>query len=128
MARRIATPQLLINNNVIAINPNSLIFTEGLGEQTVTIASTGGGGTQIVTSNNVETNKSKIMFEVPSTKENIDFFRGVKSNSGLNVIQFSDPESGLARTITNATIINDYEISLGAEGNIPIEIEGSKSI
>lgn len=128
MSRRIATPQALINNNVIAIVPNTFVYTEGLGEQIVAVASTGGGGTQITTSNNVETNKSKVMFDVFSTKENIDFFRGVKSNSGLNVFQVSDPDSDFARTITNATIINDYEINLGAEGNISIEIEGSKSI
>lgn len=126
--RRISAPSIKLNNNVIAIVPNTFMYTEGRGEDNVSVASAGGNATELITSTNIEEYKSKASFEVYSTKKNIDFLRAVKTNTGKNVLEFFDTEDGFSRTITFATIVNNYEINLGAEGTISIEIEGNQAI
>lgn len=128
MARGISTPALEINNNTLAIVPNTLLYTEGFGEDTVSVASAGGGSSELITFENAEMFKGKVNFEVFTTKRNIDFLRAIKAQPGSNVVSFTDDRTGFARTITNATIINDYEVNLSSEGKIAIEIEGSRPI
>lgn len=121
---------LLINNEAIAIIPSSLKFTEGLGEQTMRAASTGGGETETVFSNNVETNISDLMFELPTTPENIRLARSWKTNQDRNAatIAGSTPEGDVTRTFTKAALVNNYEVAIGSETNIPIEFKANKTI
>lgn len=124
--RTIAVPALEINNEVVAIVPNSLVFTEGFGEQTVLTQSAGGGIIETVYSDNAELKISMVKFELHTTQQNIDLVRSWKVNLNNNAISITD--SGLERTFTNMALTSNYEVQTGSEGKIAIEFKGDPSV
>lgn len=130
MSTQLANATVTINNDIIAIIPNSLKFTEGLGEQTIRAASLGGGQVEQIFSDDIESNFSSIMFDIAATTPNIAKARGWKTNKNQNVvtIQGTTPEGNLTRTFTQAAILNDYEVGLGSETNIPIEFKSNPAV
>ena len=130
MATQIADALVTVNNDPVAVIPNTVSFTEGLGEQTLRAASKGGGNVEPVYANNVESNFSKVMFEIPATKENIEKAREWKVGRNANVVQImgNTPEGSVTRTFTGAAILNDYEVNLGSETNIQIEFKSRPAV
>jgi len=102
------------------------LIPKARGEQNVRAQSAGGGAVDIVVSQNVETNLSKLNFSLYPTEENIAIARDLKSKPGENVFQVID--GNFSRTITNATVINDYDVNLGADTTIDLEIMGSAAV
>ena len=121
---------VLVNNEAVAIMPNSLMYTEGLGEQTMRAASVGNGKTEQVYSANVESNFSRVKFELPTTPENIRLAREWKANRNQNVVQIagSTPEGEVTRTFTAAALTADYEVGIGSETTIPVEFMANAAI
>jgi len=121
---------VLVNDEVIAIMPNSLKYTEGFGEQNMRAASIGGGAVEQIYSRNVETSLSKTMFELPTTPENVALQREWKSNGNKNVVQIagSTDEGEVTRTFTQAAMIGDPEIEIASEGMIAIEFASNSAI
>ena len=121
---------VLVNDEVIAIMPNSLKYTEGFGEQAVRAASTGDGSVEQIYSRNVETNLSKAMFDIPTTPENVALAREWKSNGNKNVVQIAGAtdEGELTRTFTQAAMTNDAEVEISSEGIVPIEFMSNAAI
>lgn len=130
MSVQLSNAAVTINNNVIAIIPNSLAFTEGLGEQVIRTASAGGGAVDQVFSENIETNLSMIKFDIPATIENIELAREWKVNKNQNLVQIAGrtPEGTLTRSFSQAALINDYEVALGSDTNIPIEFRANQAV
>ena len=130
MATQLADATLIINNVVIYYIPNTLSFSEGLGEQTVRAASGGGGQVEQIYSRNIESNFGKINVEIPSTVDNIAAARQWKTNKNENVVQIvgNTPEGVVTRTFTQASILNDYEVQLGADTNIPVEFKSNPAV
>lgn len=131
MSIALADPSLIMNNEPVAIVPNSLTFTEGKGEQTMRAASTGGGGIESVYSNNVETNLSMLKFSVYNDPETIEILRGWKNNSNQNVGVVTGKTSDgktLRRTFNRAGLITDYEVALGADTTIEVEFKSSPAV
>lgn len=130
MATQLSDPLVLVNNDPVAIIPNTVSFTEGLGEQNVRAASTGGGATQQVYSHNVETNFSTVKFEVPATVQNIEKLRQWKTARNQNVVQIAGqtPEGAITRSFTQAAILNDYEVNLGSDTNISVEFKANSAV
>lgn len=130
MATQLANAQVTVNNDILAIIPNSLKYTEGLGEQIIRAASSGGGEVEQIYSENIESNFSDIMFEIAATTENIAKARGWKTNRNQNVvaIQGTTPEGTLTRTFTQAAILNNYEVALGSETNIAVEFKANPAV
>ena len=130
MSTQLADALVLINNDPVAIIPNTLTFTEGLGEQTIRAASLGGGQVEQVYANNIESNFSTVKFEIPATVENIAAARSWKTNKNQNVVQIvgSTPEGSITRTFTQAAILNDYEIGLGSDTNVPMEFKSNPAV
>lgn len=124
----ISTPSLTVNNINLPIVPNSLSYTEGLGEQNVRAQSSGGGGVSVIVAQNVESSLSMVKAEVENTAANIEFLRQVKTNIGANVVAFFDARVGFTRTIQQATLSNDYEVGLGADTPISIEFKGAPAV
>jgi hypothetical protein len=120
---------VVANNELVGIVPNSLKYTEGFGEQSVRAASIGGGRVEQVYARNVESAFSKLMFDLPTTPENIVLARRWKANGNLNVFQIagSTPEGDVTKTFTQAAVTNDYEVEIGSEGNISIEIASNST-
>lgn len=121
---------VLVNNEAIAIIPNTLKYTEGFGEQTVRAMSVGGGSVEPIYSNNVEDNLSDCMFEIPTTSEGIAQAKDWKTRTNTNVVQIagSTPQGQVTRTVTQAALTNNYEVGIGSETSIPLEFKGNAAI
>ena len=130
MATQLANPLVTVNNDPVAVTPNSVMFTEGLGEQTIRAASLGGAQVQPIYSKNIEQNFGSVTFEMPATVSNIARAREWKANDNENVVTVtgSTPEGILSRSFTQAAILNNYEVALGSETNIPIEFKSNQAV
>jgi len=118
----VVNPTIVINNIAISVRPNSVKFTDGKGEQSMRVQSSGGGNTETVLSKNVESNMSKLMFEMINTATNIELARGWKNNGNTNAATLTG--EGLSRSFNNMSILNDYEVDLASDGVIAIEMTG----
>lgn len=125
MARRnvnaLSTPQVILNNRVITVAPNTFTFTSGRGEYTHRRGSTGGNGTVAVVSKNAETFKSMVKFEIFPTTDNFDLIDNAKLNFANNTLQAS--ENGKSFVFTNLVITNDPEFPAGADTTVSVEAE-----
>lgn len=130
MATQLADALLQVNNESVAYIPNTLKYTEGLGEQSIRAASLGGGQVEQIYSNNIEMNFSTISFDMPATKENIDLAREWKTKRNQNgvVIAGSTPEGDITKSFERAAILNDYEVALGSDTNITIEFKSDSAV
>lgn len=130
MAEQLSNAAVVVNNVPVAIAPNTLTFTEGLGEQNVRAASSGGNATEQVFSDNVEMRYSTIKFELPPTIENIDAVRTWKINKNQNLIQVSGrtADGTLTRTFSQAALLSDYEVPLTSDGNITLEFRANPAV
>lgn len=131
MAIQLADAALIANNEVVGIIPNSLKYTEGLGEQEVRTISVGGGKVEQLFANNVETSFSKLNFELPTIPDNIKLARAWKTNQNRNVFQIAGTTAdgkSVTRTFTQAAVTNDYEVEVGSETSIAIEVMSNASI
>jgi len=130
MGVQVADAAVQVNNNTVAIIPNTLAYTEGKGEQTIRAASAGGGQVEQIYANNVESNFSMVKFELPATVENIELAREWKSNANANLVQIagSTPEGRVTRTFSQAALLGDYEVPLGSDTNIAIEFKSNPAI
>lgn len=130
MAIQLSDVTLIINETPVGIIPNSLSYTEGLGEQTIRAVSIGGGATEQVYANNLENNYANVKFEMPTTIENIKLARSWKTNQNANAIQMSGTAGGadFTKNISQAALTADYEVPIGTEANISIELMGNTAI
>lgn len=130
MATQVTDALVTVNNDPVAIKPNSLSFTEGLGEQSIRAASAGGGQVEQVYANDIESNFSQVKFEMPATVENIARAREWKSNRNQNLVQITGrtPEGRVTRSFSQAAILNDYEVPLGTDTDIPMEFKSNPAI
>lgn len=131
MSIALADAQVTVNDEPISIVPNSITFTEGLGEQTMRAASTGGGSVEQVYATNVETNFAMVNFAVYNDIDSIENLRIWKVNQNNNVITITGgtPDGKtITRTFQQAAILNDPEINLGADTQIDIEFKTSQAV
>lgn len=130
MSIQVSDPAIIVNNDVIAVEANSVEYTEGFGEQSVRAASTGGGGVEPVFSNDVGTNISMVKFSIPATVDNVALARSWKAGLNANVVQLagSTAEGRITRTFTQAAIVNDYAVPLTADGVIELEFMSKAAI
>lgn len=128
VVRKIYNPSIIIDNLVVAYVPNSLSFTEGLGEQKLTVQTGGGGSVQQVLSDDITKKQSTVKFKLLPTADNIAFMRALKADLGGHVITLSETGSDFSRTIVNAILINNYELQLGSDSEFEVEFHGSSSI
>jgi len=120
----------IVNDEAIATIPNSITFTEGLGEQSVKAASIGGGAVEAIYSNDLQSAFSMVKADIPSTPENIDLARTWKLNRNNNVVQIVGEtiEGTVTRTFARAALTSNYEIGIGSESAITIEFKALTAI
>ncbi len=130
MSIQLADAAVLVNDEVVAIVPNSLKYTEGFGEQQVRAASVGGGLVEQVYSRDLETALSKTMFDIHTTPANVKLARSWKANANQNVVQIAGKtnEGTTTRTFTQAAMVGDPEIEISSEGVINIEFMSNAAI
>ncbi len=121
---------VLVNNEVVGIMPNTLAYTEGLGEQSMRAVSIGEGKTEQVYARDLETAIAMVKFEIPTTPENIALARTWKANENQNVVQIAGrtAEGEVTRTFSGAALLGDYEVQIGTETSIELEFKGNVSI
>jgi hypothetical protein len=114
-----------VNNEAIPTIPNSISFTEGLGEQSMKAASIGGGAVEEIYANDIESNFSMVKAEIPATPEMIELVKEWKTNRNNNVVQIigETPEGTLTRTFSRAALTSDYEVGIGADATIPVDFK-----
>lgn len=130
MAAQLTNPVVMVNNVQVAVTPNSVKYTEGLGEQSTRAASTGGDQVEQIYSDDIATKFSSIMFDMPATIDNIANQRQWKVNKNANLIQITGktPEGNLSRTFTQAALLNDTEVALGTDTDISCEFKSNPAI
>lgn len=131
MSIALADPTIVVNNEPVAIVPNSVKFTEGDGEQTMRAASTGGGGLEQVYSDNLEGKFSMVSFAVFNDIQTVEDVRAWKKNRNLNVVVLTGttPDGKtLRRTFNKAAILNNIEIALGSDTQIDIEFSSNAAV
>lgn len=121
---------VVVNNEAIATLPNTISFTEGLGEQSVKAASIGGGAVEPIYSNDLQSSFSMVKFDLPSTPENIDLARTWKVNRNNNVVQIIGEtiEGTVTRTFAKAALTSNYEIGIGSDAAITLEFKAATAV
>ena len=131
MSIQLADATILVNNEVVPVTPNSVEFDEGLGEQKVRVMSIGGGKTEQVYANDLETNFSTVKFAFPTTPESVKQARGWKTNQNKNVVVIAGETSDgktMTRTFTQAALTPNYKIPIGTEADIEVEFMANAAI
>lgn len=126
MAVGISDPSVVVNNLSVAIAANTLVYTEGFGERNVRTQTAGNGSVGIVSTEDAETRASKAEFGLIPTAENIALIRQWLANLNSNAITFF--QGGFNRTITQATIVNNPDMALGADTIITVEFMGAPAV
>ena len=119
-----------VNNDPIAIVPNSVSYTEGFGEQTMRAASIGGASVEQVFSQDLESTFSMVKFEVYPDIETVKLLRSWKSNGNGNTVVLTGSVDGSSfrRTFKKSAILNDYEVSLGSDTTVEIEFKSDAAV
>lgn len=130
MATQLADALVMVNDDPVPVTPNSVMYTEGLGEQTIRAASVGGGQVEQIFANNIESNFASVTFDMPAIVDNITRAREWKTNANQNVVQIAGqtPDGTITRTFTQAAILNNYEVALGSDTNITVEFKANPAI
>lgn len=121
----ISTPTIQVNNETISIVPNSFKYKNGRGERNIRTSSAGGSAADVIFTENAETKKSMVTFELPNTPGNISLVEDWQDLLNANAITASDNNQNFTKSFANMAVINDPEVSLSQDGNISIEFEGS---
>lgn len=127
MSTQLSDASVIVNNEVQPIIPNSVVFTEGLGESIQRPVSVGGGDIELVCSEDVSTKFSTVSFDVPTTVKTVKDARDWKLRGNGNVVQVigETPDGRITRTFAQASFNTNYDVNIATEGVISVEF-GSK--
>lgn len=124
---RVSDPVLLINDQSVLVEPNSVKLVLGYGETKTSSCSRGGGNVVTVVSEDVTTKVGKIKFESPNTVDSIKAGKGWKGNPGGNFVELSGSAGGKNFTayIQAVSVDNDPEFEFGVDGKTSYEMSGA---
>jgi hypothetical protein len=120
--RALVDPVVRVNNQIVAIIPNSLDYKSGIGESDVKPQSSGNGRVEGIFYENIESKFSHVKFEMRVIEDNIELVSAWKANRNENFIQIT--EGTLVKTFPNCALTNDPEIKISSDGKIPLEFKG----
>lgn len=122
-------PFVLIDNEVVKYQANSVKYKDGSGEVNTRALQLGGGATEPLHTPNGETMISEIMITLDATTENESLKDGLslkKASGELFVLQIIEGDS--ARVFPKCMLVNHSEVGFGQDGTIELEIKGEKII
>jgi len=125
MVNALADVYLTINNLATMYSPNSLSFNDGRGERVVRTQTIGGGMSEIVVSDNIETHYGKVKFQMRNDLENIEKALAWRDNGSGNVVVLTNRTGTFNLTFKQAIIVNNPDYELSSEGNFEIEFHSS---
>lgn len=127
----LSVPQVLINDNVYKIVPNSFSYDGGELEINVRSASLGNGQTESVHTQNAEGAVSTVSFEVYPTFELDGDIATWKNNVGINEIkalQSSPNGDSFERVFPNMSLSARVTRDSGADTTVSLEWKGGQMI
>ena len=119
-----------VDDEALPVIGNTISYTEGLGESSVTAASQGGKPILVV-SQDLTTKISMIKFEVPASVAMMNATRDIAARGFGRVVRMSgtDPAGNrLGRTFKSGIMVTDPEKNVQNEGTIPLEFKSSPAI
>ena len=126
----ISTPTIQVNGDTVGIVPNSFKYKPGDGEIKVRAASTGGGSTRAVHTQDAEMMYSVAEFSMHTTKANIDLARLWKSRVAGNTIRASHKggvgTNSFTENFAYMSVTNELDFEAGADGTFKIEVAGDR--
>lgn len=126
MATQLNDITLLVNNEQVAYEADSLSWKDGFGDYSIRNAVAGVGQTEQVFSQDLSTKFGMVKFNMPSTPESEAFKRAWKVNLNNNVVELiGPPGSRFAKVFTQAAIMADPETSAATDGSIDIEFRSN---
>lgn len=121
----LANPIVTINDVNIAIKPNSFSYKDGFGERNVRTQSSGPGQSEIVVTENGETELSMAKFTLIATEDNANIVRTWLNNLENNTIHAV--QGSFSRAFRKCTVVNNPDINIGQDGEIEVEFNGEKA-
>jgi len=126
MASQLNDITILVNNQQIAYEADSLSWKDGFGDYSIRNAVAGAGQTEQIFSQDLSTKFGMVKFALPSTAENEANKRAWKGSLNNNVVELiGPPGSGFTKIFTQAAIIGDPETSAATDGTIEIEFQSN---
>jgi hypothetical protein len=117
---------ILVNNQQISYEADSLSSSDGLGEFSIRNSVVGGGQTEQVFSKDLSTKFGMVKFALPTTTENLALVRGWKDNDNNNVVELIGPSTDqFTKIFTQAAIMNDPEFNYGTDGTVEVEFKSN---
>lgn len=123
--RALSNPQVSINDEIIAIVPNSLSYKPGAGDKEVKAQSAGGNAITTVVTENAETKLSTVKFKLYNTKKNLQL---VKDWGALYAVAIEISEEDVTESFSDCVITTEPERAVGADGDLEIEWKGAPSL
>lgn len=123
--KTLSNPTVEVNDEILAIVPNSLSYKTGQGDKDVKAQSSGGNGIEIVTTENAETKISMVKFKLFNTSKHLQ----VTKDWGTlfsNTIRLS--EGVIAESFRDMVITTEPEKNIGADGDLEIEFKGAPTL
>lgn len=128
MVKGLANVYLKVNNINIAYVPGTLVFNDGRGTRVVRTQSLGGGASEVVWTDNVETHIGKVKFQMRSDDSNVDNILFWRDNMDENVIVIESDSGDLHLTYKSVGIIEDPDYEVGAEANVELQFAGPRPV
>lgn len=117
---------ILVNNDIVAYEANSLSYHDGIGEYSTRNAVVGGAQTEQIFSEDLSTNFGMVKFSLPSTEENANLVRQWKLNRNNNVVELVGPDGGdFNRIFTQAGIMGNPEVNMSTDGVVEVEFRSN---
>lgn len=120
--RTLSNPAVEVNDQAVAIVPNSLSYKKGQGDRSVKAQSAGGNAIEAVVTENAETKISMVKFKLFNTKTNLDLANSWIENISGNTIRLSEGE--LVESFRGMIVTTEPERSIGADGDLELEFMG----
>lgn len=127
MSNQLNNVAILVNNDIIAYEANTLSYDDGFGEYNVRNAVIGGGQTEQVFSEDLATKFSMCKFSLPSTEDSAKLIREWKTNLNNNVVELQSSTGGaqFTRIFTQASIQGNPEVNLSTDGTVEVEFRSN---
>ena len=118
-----SNPQITINNNPVAIKPNSFKYKAGKGEVKVRATATGGGSSVSIHTVDTATRVSTFEFALAVTDDNRGNASTWKDNIGANTCLAS--QTGLKPVVgINMSLTNEPDFEASADGWVTVTFQG----
>jgi len=122
MAKTLSNPTVEVNDDTIAIIPNSLTYKEGQGDRKVKAESAGGNSISTVVTVDAETKISDCKFKLYNTADNLNKIKEwMAEDEGVTI---SLSEDDVTVSFNNMVVTTEPERAVGADGELEIEFMG----